>query len=137
MKVVLSGSMEPAIPVGSIVLIKSAPSYIVGDVITYGPDTRKAIPVTHRVVALKDGKFLTKGDANEGVDAGSVDPKSVIGKVVFHVPYFGYFLDFAKTETGFWLLVIIPCLAVAGFELYRALREFWKRRQLGNDELVS
>lgn len=133
-KVVLSGSMEPAIPVGSLVVIKPAPAYIPGDVITFGPDTKNSIPVTHRIVGTEEtGNFKTKGDANEGVDAGVVNPKSVIGKVVFHIPYFGFFLDFAKTERGFWFLVIIPCALVALFELMRAVREWFFTRRPSSD----
>src|SRR3989338_8215020 len=48
-KIVKSGSMEPAIKTGSIVVIKPASLYGVGDVITFGEDSRTTYPTTHRI----------------------------------------------------------------------------------------
>jgi len=132
-KVVLSGSMEPTIPVGSVVVIKSDTNYIVGDVITFGPDTKEQIPVTHRIVGeqIEDGKtkFVTKGDANEGSDAGFIEQKAIIGKVKMHIPYFGYFLDFTKTPIGFWSLVIVPSVMLILIEFIKAIRSFFSVKQ--------
>ncbi|HBK54047.1 MAG TPA: signal peptidase I, partial [Syntrophomonas wolfei] len=71
--IVLSGSMEPTILTGDIVLTKeTGPDAIVeGDIITFRADQNTA--VTHRVteVVIENGtrSFLTKGDANIGADA--------------------------------------------------------------------
>ena len=67
---VISGSMEPAIPVGSLVYVKyQEPETIQKkDVIAfYGAKDASSI-VTHRVVTNKklSGEFITKGDANQG-----------------------------------------------------------------------
>src|SRR3989344_7105026 len=68
-KVVKSGSMEPAIRTGGLVLIVPSVSYKVGDVITFGADTKTQIPTTHRIVSVEgEGSrrtFTTKGDAND------------------------------------------------------------------------
>src|SRR3990167_3351690 len=65
-KIVKSGSMEPAIPTGSVVMVRPSVSYAVGDVITFGKDTKTDIPTTHRIVAMNaDNTFTVKGDANE------------------------------------------------------------------------
>src|SRR3989344_1742628 len=68
-KIVQSGSMEPDIKTGSVVIIKPSSVYKVGDVVTFGKDTKKDIPTTHRIVSSRaqDGviMFTTKGDANE------------------------------------------------------------------------
>ena len=79
--VVLSGSMEPAIPTGGIVFTdtrQTAPC--TGDIITYrlGETT-----VTHRVVRTEKGSYITRGDANDGEDASPVAPSQVVGTVVF------------------------------------------------------
>src|SRR3989344_261229 len=50
-KIVKSGSMEPAITTGGIVVIRPSTVYKVGDVITFGPDTKTQIPTTHRIVS--------------------------------------------------------------------------------------
>lgn len=89
--IVKSGSMEPTIPTGSIVYMREQPLDTIQeeDVIAFslGDST-----VIHRVVGFaKEGKgFLTKGDNNEAVDFAPVSYEQVTGKVVFHIPYFGY-----------------------------------------------
>ena len=69
---VISGSMEPAIPTGSLVYVKYIqPEEIqTEDVIAfYGTDADGSI-VTHRVVSNSAamGNFITKGDANSDND---------------------------------------------------------------------
>src|SRR5438128_1455960 len=58
---VLTGSMEPTIHVGSSILTMPTPQYKVGDIITF---KRGALTVTHRIFGIKNGQFITKGDAN-------------------------------------------------------------------------
>jgi len=71
--IVLSGSMEPTILTGDIVVTKeiAADSIAKNDIITFRSD--KNTVITHRVtdILYKDGNisFLTKGDANTGADA--------------------------------------------------------------------
>lgn len=71
---VLTGSMTPAYPPGSIIVIAPVKVWDVkrGDVITYNAPTAGSPVVTHRVVSIRqrDGKRLvvTKGDANSDVD---------------------------------------------------------------------
>src|SRR3989344_1983440 len=76
LKIVKSGSMEPSIKTGSVVIIKPSSNYAVGDVVTFGKDTKTDIPTTHRIVSSRaqDGviMFTTKGDANEDKDANEI-----------------------------------------------------------------
>ncbi len=125
-KIVKSGSMEPGIKTGGIVVIKPADFYNVGDVITFGADTQTQIPTTHRIVE-KNGSgqnttFVTKGDANEEIDPQSVALSEVSGKVWFTIPYIGYVLDFAKKPLGFFLLVGIP----AGIVIFDEIAVIWQ-----------
>jgi len=66
--IVQSGSMTPAIKMGSIVMVKSVDEYKIGDVISFGEVTRTKAPTTHRVYDIKvvEGEpyYITKGDAN-------------------------------------------------------------------------
>lgn len=123
--VVQSGSMEPAIHTGSIVLVKPAGDYKIGDVITFGPNTKEKAPTTHRIADMKvDGgqpKYITRGDANNANDSGEVDKKEVIGKVLFSVPYAGYAIDFAKKPWGFMLIIVIPAVII----IYDEVRNIW------------
>lgn len=132
-KIVKSGSMEPAIKTGGIVLIKHSTSYVVGDVITFGPDTKTQIPTTHRILKIEgEGVtrlFTTKGDANDAADPVPVRPNDIDGKVFFSAPYVGYVLDFARKPIGFILLVGIPATLIIFDEILKIWRELRRIRR--------
>ena len=124
-QIVLSGSMEPEIPVGSIVYIaqKIPPENIKErDIIAYQRGNQ--IQVLHRVLQVDEEKkaFQTKGDANEKADPGMVAFSQYRGKQVFSIPYLGYGADFLQKGYGRnWLLVGIVLLIVMDF--------LWNRRE--------
>ena len=126
-KVVKSGSMEPSIKTGDLVVIAPSQTYEIGDVITFGPDTATQIPTTHRIVSVSGSgesqTFVTQGDANEEPDPITVNREDVSGKVVVTVPYLGYVLDFARTPLGFILLVGVPAGAIILEEISKIARE--------------
>lgn len=99
---VLSGSMEPGIPVGSIVVASPVDTseIKVNDIVTYRIDSTTL--VTHRVIAINEGErtFTTKGDANETEDASPVPYENVVGRVKFHLPLIGYISMYIKTPLG-------------------------------------
>lgn len=132
-KIVKSGSMEPAIKTGSIVVIKPGAEYKVGEIITFGKDDKKNIPTSHRIEAVRmvQGKMLytTKGDANNASDSKEISQNEIIGKVVFRLPYLGYVLDMAKKPIGFVLLVVIPALAIVYDEVVKIWKEVKKMRR--------
>lgn len=131
-KIVMSGSMEPAIKTGSIVIIRPESAYSIGDVITFGKDTKKDVPTTHRIIEMRtqEGKYIyrVKGDANENADMKEVLQNEVIGKVMFDVPYAGYVLDFAKKPAGFVLLIVIPAAVIILDEIQTIWAEIRKRK---------
>lgn len=90
---VMSGSMEPAIPVGSLVYVRKVlpESVRVGDAITFTVNEGLQI-VTHRVAAVdaENKVFITKGDANNTRDGKPVDYSNVLGTSAFIIPYLGY-----------------------------------------------
>ncbi len=87
---VISPSMEPAIPAGSIIYVEAADGKDLkpGDIIAFKKD---GDTVTHRVVEnrISDGEFITKGDANVSDDIFPVRYKDLIGRVKRHIPYLG------------------------------------------------
>lgn len=109
---VLTGSMEPEYPVGSLIYVKETePENLqVGDVITYrlSGDT----VVTHRIVEIDtEGQTVTtKGDANETNDGQPIPYASIVGKAEFKVPYLGFISMNIKTPKG--ILVICGVLVV-------------------------
>ena len=128
MLIVRSGSMEPTISTGSTVLVQPvAPATLrVGDVITFERSDGPPVMVTHRIVEVLDAgpppTFRTKGDANTTVDPYTVTFHSTGGKVVFAVPYAGYFYN-ALAMPGVRLVMIgVPVVFLSG----TFLRDIWK-----------
>ena len=115
--VILSGSMEPALSPGDVVIISDSASVQIGDVITFdGGDT---VPITHRIIGVEDGQYITKGDANENADGAAVSPANVLGRVVLTIPLVGYVILWANTPVGQILLVVVPLVALGVSSLYR------------------
>ena len=99
--VVRTGSMEPAIPVGSVCFVNEntgLDEVKVGDVISFRKGAEML--VTHRVVKIEDGKYTTKGDANNTNDAEPVTEENYIGRTVTVLPGMGGFFEFLHTTRG-------------------------------------
>jgi signal peptidase len=145
--VVLSGSMEPAMPVDGLAFVEPVdPDEIEpGDVVTFPrPDKRDAngestAVVSHRVVAVSDQlgepTLWTKGDANETFDSWAVPASEVIGEVRFTVPYLGSISRHMQTPRGYLSVLAIPALLVIIVEsinIARAVRAGRSSRSSGH-----
>ena len=134
--VVLSASMEPALPQGALaVTVKvDADKIKVGDIIAFRSEENPDITTSHRVVEIltDDGELLfrTKGDANEEADAISVAASNVVGKVCFDIPCVGYVTWFVKSPPGLLISLCLPGLIIIITEVRNI------RRVLTNREMV-
>ena len=132
--IVLSGSMEPTILAGDLIVAKvTEPGKIVkGDIIAFRAE--KDTIVTHRVtdVQTEDGlNFLTRGDANTGADAKAVSVENLEGIYLWRVAGVGRFAMFLQTPIGMLLFVITPlCL----FIVYDIVSRNKRSRKKGNRE---
>ncbi|WP_051552154.1 signal peptidase I [Nocardioides sp. URHA0020] len=130
--VIVSGSMEPTISVGSVVYDEVVPvgELEVGDIITFVPPAEYGIddPVTHRIVEIgttDDGErtFRTRGDANAAEDQWTMvleGPDQA--RVVHTIAYVGYVYMLLNHGWVQLLLIGLPALAIAiylGFALWR------------------
>jgi len=142
--VVQSGSMEPKIKTGSVVLVAPQKEYKENDVITFLANPQANLKqvqatVTHRIIKVNNDEgrinYQTKGDANEDPDRELVYEKNVLGKVRLSIPYFGYVVGFTKTQTGFILLIVIPATLIIYSELVNIKKEIarllseWKAKR--------
>lgn len=92
--VVISGSMEPTLKVGSLLYYhkEDLDSFNKNDILVY--KTKHHI-VSHRIVEISEDGFITKGDANRTIDSNQVYEEQVLGKGVnWCIPYLGYYTDF-------------------------------------------
>jgi len=125
--VVLSGSMEPAIRTGSVVVATASPpeALKVGDIITFiRPGDQENI--THRIVAVNSTaqgpSFVTKGDANSAADDGAVRYDRLAGKVRLTVPFIGYFFKFIGSPNMRFLMIVVPGILLLGSWLWEVWR---------------
>lgn len=117
MKAVMTSSMEPELPVGSLLIITPTDyeNIQIGDDITFVRDESLTL-VTHRVIE-KDNlsqKITTQGIANNTSDAPT-SYQNVVGKVVWHIPYVGYLVIFLSTAQGkiISIILIVALLSIS------------------------
>ena len=107
---VLSGSMEPTFPVGSMIYVKAVdPADVeVGDAITFR--LTDDLVATHRVIEITEEGFRTQGDANDTPDGAAVTPTNLVGKALFCVPQLGFLSSWMSQPPGTY---IAGCAALA------------------------
>lgn len=146
---VVTGSMEPTIPIGSVIYVEYVDPETVqaGDIIAFNKDD---VVVTHRAVEnhyLYD-EIITKGDANENNDIDPVEYRNFIGKVKWHFPVVGNYLSIYSSQvTKLYLLCLAACgvmfnilagrMRVRQQEKFREKLERYDRRQTArmNEEI--
>jgi len=130
---VQSGSMEPAIKMGSVVFVKSQDNYQKGGIITFKNSNNPKETTTHRIIDIKKEnnliQYQTRGDANNAPDSQWADNSLVVGKVKFAIPYIGYPIGFARTLPGLIILIIIPATIIIYDEILNIRKEIKKRRR--------
>ena len=137
---VLSGSMTPRLPVGSLAFVRPVDpeSVEVGNIITAEREPGKGGYVTHRVVEVNDTdplSFTTKGDTNEADDSEPVPAGAVRGKLWFDVPKLGSFRDWIGSRLG--LITIAALIALVQLGPKAAQRWNQRRRSDAGDETPS
>lgn len=119
-QIVISGSMEPTMPTGSLALARPVDARTVqkGDIVTVPRNFGDGL-VTHRVIAIdttEDGTTLLtlRGDANK-----TADPQpyavSTAGLVVFHIPYLGFVARVLQTGYGIVGLALVGLCFISAF----------------------
>lgn len=144
---VVTGSMEPTIPTGALLLTKQIDigQIKLGDIICFR--TQEAAIwgeiVTHRVVELmelENGEVLlrTQGDANFVADGYMVTRGNLIGKVIWHTGDEGALasiFSFFTNKVGFLGCIVFPCLLLVGLILRECVSNIRKELQNTVNEL--
>ena len=124
--IVMSGSMEPVLPLGAVALTRpvDARSVAIGDIVSFR-QRGDQIATTHRVMKIDTDAgylvFVTKGDANDAADAEPVVVAGEIDRVERIVPYAGLIVGFARSPLGGLLLLVVP-IAGLSFDASRRRR---------------
>jgi len=119
--IVKSGSMEPTVKTGSIILTLPQSDYQIDDVVAYqyalGSNPKKRL-VTHRIVEIFNENnqklYLTQGDANKTYDSNPVTKNQIIGKLTIKIPYIGYPINFLQTKVGAILIIALAAIIIYG-----------------------
>ena len=118
---VLSGSMEPTLSPGTLIVVKDVPptELRAGDVITFQIESDNPAVNTHRITqvvydAQGTPRFQTQGDANNVPDRDLLVPGQIRGRLWYSVPYLGH-VNSALTGD---LRGVLVTVAVGGLGVY-------------------
>lgn len=123
--IVLSGSMEPTILAGDLVIVRETPAdaLIEGDIIAFAQGSSV---VTHRVMKIDSSGmgrlFYTKGDNNNADDRSPVTDNMLEGRFLFRIPRMGHAAMFMQTPTGIVLFVALPLVLFVLADFLRVRR---------------
>ena len=120
--IVRSGSMEPAIAVGDMVLAGPVGTGGIkpGVIISY--ELGKNL-ITHRVLSIDGNTLITKGDANKEPDSTPVRLSQVQSRYIFRIPFAGYVAGFLRTRPGWLLSIVLPSIVLVGFIVKDIIKE--------------
>lgn len=93
-----SGSMEKALSIGDIIIIKDSENYEVNDIVTFKVDNDYL--VTHRIIERNGNIFKTKGDNNNTADEHKITKDKIEGKVIYNSKSL-------KWLYNHWILVVL------------------------------
>ena len=136
---VMSGSMEPTVMTGDVVIampihpLDARP----GDIVSFKDPSRGGKLVTPRVQTMRRHgakvDFVTRGDANTGVEKWAVNADGSISRTVLRLPKLGRALVFARTRTGLLVLVLVPLVLLGTLEI----ASIWKDGEGSEDEAAA
>lgn len=104
--IVMTGSMEPTLPVDALIFVDETNAYQEGDIVVIQDYYNL---VVHRIVSIDENVVVTKGDANNTEDA-PMPLSSIRGEVVGHIPYLGAGVRIMKTPLGSLMLIGVVLL---------------------------
>ena len=144
--VVGGGSMEPTIPIGSVIIdVPATPDDVhVGNIVSIKVGTQQAV-FTHRIVrtVVRDDGTLwieTRGDANEHPDPSIIPATAIIGKASTWIPLLGYPVQIMSSLAGVAFLLAIGMVTLLGAWLLESLeddqREWLARHRLDELDVV-
>lgn len=144
---VVTGSMEPTIPVGSLLVCRQVgmEAIQVEDIVCFRAQESAIFGqmVTHRVTGIftaADGGLLfeTRGDANLAADGFLVSQTNFVGKVIWHTgasSMLSSVFAFFSNKIGFLACIIIPILLLGGLLMKDCVSNIRMELQKAMDEL--
>lgn len=121
---VISGSMQPALQIGDVIIIKKANNYAEKDIITYD---NGLTTITHRIKSINGDEIITEGDANDAPDK-PITKDRILGKYFFRISTFSVF-SIMLTGKTIYLIMVLVLFAILLFAISdRVIRNLEYRR---------
>ncbi|MFD1713864.1 signal peptidase I [Amnibacterium flavum] len=132
---VLTRSMEPTLPPGTLVVVKPTPvdDIVIGDVMTYQIESGKPDVISHRVIEIQSGSdglrtFITKGDNNDAADEPVIEAQ-VKGTVWYSIPLIGYVSTNIVGAGRSWIIPVAGAALLAYAALMLTLGLLGRRKR--------
>lgn len=110
---VTTGSMEPTIDSGELIIIREKDKYLENDIVTYLDDD--GFLITHRIVNINEDKMITKGD-NNNLNDPEVQMKNIQGKVILHSKLLGFLVIYILKPLIFIYVIILLIINLNDFK---------------------
>ena len=141
--IVMSGSMEPGIMTGDLIVDRSinVDELKAGDIISFTDPAGNGVSVvTHRIVGVTEQNgekaFRTRGDNNNTEDIDLVPASKVLGRYWFRLPGVGKACMFMQTTAGLCVCVVVPLILFVLWDALRS-RKLEKKKQEDKEELLA
>ena len=125
--VIISGSMQPELNIGDIVIVKKVEDLQEGDIISF---RQGQSVITHRINKIMDENgeivYQTKGDNNNIEDSGTITDSVIEGKVIYKIPKLGKISLFLQNKI---ILIIIAFVMLCGMVAYSGVKEKRKKKR--------
>lgn len=106
--VVLSGSMEPELSKGDLIIVSESKVYEQNDIVVFQD---RGTLVVHRIIDMDGDTAVTQGDANNTSDE-PISISAIKGKVLFWIPFVGNVVNFIKTPIGTICIIAFAILLI-------------------------
>ncbi|MCH5316009.1 MAG: signal peptidase I [Eubacterium sp.] len=141
--IVLTGSMEPEIMSGDLIIVKQIePKDVkVKDVVAFfDPDGNGTSIVTHRIIDIYEENgslyFKTQGDANDAEDRLPVPADDIVGIYITRIVGAGNVAMFMQTTAGLIICVVVPLVLLIAWDIIRRKR-YEKANKQDTDALLA
>ncbi len=102
--IVDGNSMEAKFHRGDLILLRKAPTYQVGDAVTY-QNAEMGRYVFHRIIDLNLDRFVLQGDNNAWLDSYQPTQEEIVGKLWMHLPRVGKAVEWLRLPINMALAV--------------------------------
>lgn len=127
--IVTTGSMEPEIKAGELVIISNMKEYKKQDIITYEDD--EGFLITHRITNINENTFTAKGDANNITDE-EILTNNIKGKVIYHSAILGFLVLYILKPLVFIYIILFVVINI--YHNIRAKNECSKNKIINEKE---